>query len=206
MADVTSMRLTGQVRVDGNPILLDFSVGDDVCTGTMRFMKGHFAVRRVGERAWIKGDASAYNQVAGTRLSGAALGASSTTWVAANDPAILELCDLDSFLDSFALVEPADTSGGQKRDKGNKGNKGGAQDSEVSFDDVTVGEETSQDGARVVPIVVTPTETTWVLSEEPHYVIRVEDRTPRTGGSLNFSEFDRDVVVEAPKRKDVLTP
>lgn len=205
MADVTSMRLTGQVRVGGNPILLDLSMDEQSCTGSMRFDKGHFAVRRVGKQAWVKGDATAYSRIAATPLSSAALGRLSTTWIAVDDRAVLRLCDLDSFLDSFTLVEPS-TAKGTKGRKGTKGGEDATPASGVSLDNVSVGEETSQDGDRVVPILTTPTETVWVLSKAPHYVIRVEDATPRTGGSVNFSEFNRDVVVEAPRAQDVFTP
>ncbi|RYB94214.1 hypothetical protein EUA93_07590 [Nocardioides oleivorans] len=198
MADVTSMRLTGQLRVNGNPIVLDLSLGDRTCTGSMRFDKGHFAVRRVGGRAWVKGDATAFSRIASTPLSAAATAQLSTTWIPADDEAILGLCDLDRYLESFSL------SGSEQGGSG-KG-KGKGKDEAISFDDVTVGEETTQDGDRVVEVTTTPTETSWVLSEAPHYVIRVEDRTPRDGGFLNLSEFNRDVHVEAPRGKDVLRP
>lgn len=189
MKDVTSLRLTGQVVAKGNQVLLDLSVGEDRCTGTLRLGGSHLAVRRVGDRAWIKGDEDFISSVSTTRLPAAALTRLSTSWIPANDREILDFCDVDELLGDFRVMK-----------------RSGASDDEADTGGVTVGEEDSVDGARVVDIGVGEQETAWVLSEAPHYVVRVESAVPRDGGSLALSEFNREVRVEVPAPKDVFRP
>jgi hypothetical protein len=189
MKDVTSLRLTGQVVSGGNQVLLDLSVDEDRCTGTLRLGGSHLAVRRVGDRAWIKGDQGFISTVSATRLPAAALTRLSTSWIPASGNDVLGFCDIDRLLGAFRVMKNA-----------------GASDGDVDTGGVTVGEEDTVDGARVVDIGVGEQETAWVLSEAPHYVVRVESAIPRDGGSLALSEFNRDVRVEVPRRKDVFQP
>lgn len=189
MQDVTSVRLTGQVVSNGNTVLLDLSLGNDRCTGTLRLGGSHIAIRRVGPRAWIKGDKAFVSSVATTPVPPAALTRLSTSWIPAQDKAILALCDMDRMLGSFRVMKNA-----------------GASSDVAATGGVTVGAEATVDGSRVVDIGVGEQETAWVLSEAPHYVIRVESAVPRDGGSLVFSEFNRDVRVEVPRRRDVFQP
>lgn len=189
MKDVTSLRLTGQVVSKGNQVLLDLSVGEDRCTGTLRLGGSHLAIRRVGERAWIKGDEGFISSVSATRLPPAAMTRLSTSWIPANDHDLLAFCDLDRLLGGFRVMKNA-----------------GSSSEDVATGGVVVGEEDTVDGDRVVDIDVGEQETAWVLSEAPHYVVRVESAVPRDGGSLALSEFNRDVRVEVPRGKDVFAP
>lgn len=189
MKDVTSLRLTGQVVSKGNQVLLDLSVGEKRCTGTLRLGGSHLAIRRVGDRAWIKGDEGFLSTVSATRLPAAALTRLSTSWIPADGNDVLGFCDIDRLLGGFLVMRNA-----------------GASDGDVDTGGVTVGEEDTVDGARVVDIGVGEQETAWVLSTAPHYVVRVESAVPRDGGSLALSEFNRDVRVEVPRRKDVFQP
>jgi hypothetical protein len=189
MKDVTSLRLTGQVVSKGNQVLLDLSVGKGRCTGTLRLGGSHLAVRRVGNRAWIKGDEDFISRVSATPLPAAALTRLSTSWIPADDQEILDFCDVDELLGGFRVMKRSGTPTGQADTGG-----------------VTVGEEDTVDGARVVDIGVGEQETAWVLSEAPHYVVRVESAVPRDGGSLALSEFNRDVQVDVPAPKDVFRP
>lgn len=186
MKDVTSLRLTGQVVSGGNQVLLDLSVGEDRCTGTLRLGGSHLAIRRVGDRAWIKGDEDFVSTVFATPLPAGALARLSTSWIPAGGNEVLGFCDIDRLLGGFRVMRYAGRS------------DGGADTGGVS-----VGEEETVDGARVVDIGVGEQETAWVLSAAPHYVVRVESAVPRDGGSLALSEFNREVRVEVPRREDV---
>jgi len=200
MGDVTSMRLTGQVVARGNQILLDLSMGPKGrCTGTLRSGGSHIAIRRVGARAWIKGDEGLYNSVSERPLPQQALTRLSTSWIPADDRRILDMCELDEYLESFRVVSMVDGSGGKAARKAGREAAAGASD-------VTVEAEESVDGDRVVKLSADTGEMVWVLSEAPHYVVRVESAVATDGGSLTLSEFNREVRVEVPAPKDVFRP
>lgn len=195
MRDVASMRLTGQVVVRGNQILIDLSMDlAGHCTGTMRMGGSHLAVRRVGKRAWIKGDEGFYTSVGTGQVPRAALTQLSTSWIPANDREILDMCDLAAYLKPFQVVDLV----GRGKGKAAKAEAEAAED-------VLIDEEDSVDG-RVVTLTSGTGETAWVQSEAPHYVVRVEAADLRNGGALTLSEFDRDVRVEVPRPRDVFTP
>ena len=192
MRDVSSMRLTGQVVLRGNQVLVDLSMNlEGRCTGTLRMGGSHLAVRRVGRRAWIKGDEGFYTSVSTMRVPAAALTRLSTSWIPADDTSILDLCDLAEFLKPFRVVDLV-----------GEGRRGGGADAAA---DVLVAEEDTEDG-RVVTLTADTGETAWVQSEAPHYVVRVESADLRDGGALTLSEFGRDVRVEVPRPKDVFRP
>lgn len=197
MAGVTSMRVTGQTRTDGNPLFLDLTLGEDTCTGTVRFDKSRMSLLRVGDRAWFKGDEALYSRLSDAPLAAGALTELSTSWVRADDLADEEFCDLAAHLASFSL-EPVAKG---KKQKGMQGSR-----EWTDLGDLSVGEESDLDGGRAVEVTSTPTNTAWISSEAPHYVVRLESTVPRDGGYLSYTEFNRDVEVRAPKAKDVVTP
>ena len=199
MADVTSMRLTGQVVARGTQVLLDLSMGPKGrCTGTLRAGGSHIAIRRVGARAWIKGDEGVYNSVSDRALPPQVVTRLSTSWIAADDRSILDLCELDGYLESFRVVSLVDGSG--------KGARKAGRDTAHAASDVTVEAEESVDGERVVRLSADTGEVVWVLSDAPHYVVRVESAVASDGGSLTLSEFNREVRVEVPAPGDVFRP
>lgn len=204
MRDVTSMRMTGAVRSEGNQFFIDLTMSrDDRCTGTFRFGGSHVDIRRLGHRVWLKGESGAYNRLSNRPLTPSALRRLSTAWLLVeDDKALLSACDLESFLDSFEVV-----------DFGASPDKGAAKERKSDvLDEVpaTVGDETDLSGQTVVPVSGRPggthEETSWVLSDAPHYVVRVESTATRDGGALAMSEFNEQVEVEAPDPKDVLKP
>lgn len=193
MQDVTSMRLTGQVRDAGQQYFVDVTVDrDDRCTGTLRIGGSHLDVRRIGDRAWVKGEAGAFNRLGGSALPARTLQRLSRSWLPLERRAARSFCDLDELLETFEVVELDDEAG----------------DRETA--PVTVGEESSLDGQTVVQVSASPggghVETVWVRSEAPHHVVRIESTATRDGGTIAFTELGDDVEVEAPDPKDVLRP
>jgi hypothetical protein len=189
MLDVTSMRLTGQVRSHGRSVFVDISVAEgDLCRGTMRIEGANVDIRRVGAKAWVRGESG----------PGAAAKAPAGMWVPTDDKAVLQLCDLRTQLKEFTVADP-----------GEEGRAGTTDDLEA-YVPSTVGEETSLDGVKVVPLSGRPggehEETSWVRVDAPHYVVRIESTSANNGGSLYYSAFNDEVLVEAPDRKDVLRP
>jgi hypothetical protein len=224
MQDVQSMRLTGQVRSRGNQFFIDLRMDrDDNCAGTIRFGSSNIDIRRVGDRVWLKGESGAYNRLSSVRLPDAVLDELSTSWVLLeDDKGLRQACDLEAFLDAFDVVDldpgdEADTGGVKGKDQGKDKGKGKGKDKDgTTRDDLsgdvptTVGDETSEDGQKVVQLSGSPggqhEELAWVGSEAPHYVVRIESTSAQDGGSIALSEFDEDVVVEVPKDKDVYRP
>ncbi len=220
MLPVTSLRVTGQVRDGGEQFFVDLSMDrDDRCTGTLRIGGGHIDVRRVGDRAWIKGEAGAYNRLGGGAVPRRVLDRLSTSWVLVDRRTAEELCDFDELLASFEVVDfgqEQDGGAGKGEGKGKASGKDTGDDrgsSQQTGDDTvpaTVGEETTMDGDKVVRLTASPggahDEIIWVLSEAPHHVVKLESTSTKDGATLSFSEFDVPVEVEAPARKDVIRP
>ena len=122
----------------------------------------------------------------------------STSWIVADDRSILDLCELDGYLESFRVVSLVGGSGRAARKAG--------RDTADAASDVVVEAEESVDGERVVRLSADTGELAWVLSDAPHYVVRVESAAASDGGSLTLSEFNREVRVEVPARGDVFRP
>lgn len=211
MQDVQSMRVTGQVRSRGNQYFVDLRMDrDDNCVGTMRFGSSNIDIRRMGDRVWLKGESGAYNRLSSTRLPDSVLDELSTSWVLLeDDKGLRKACDLKAFLDAFDVVDldPGDDTDGGK----NKGNGRGKGGDDLSGEvPTTVGDETTEDGHKVVQLSGSPggqhEEMAWVRSEAPHYVVRIESTSAQDGGSVALTEFDEDVEVEVPRAKDVFVP
>jgi hypothetical protein len=203
MLDVTSLRVTGQVRDGGEHYFVDLSMDrDDRCTGTIRVGGSHLDIRRIGDRAWLKGEAGAFNRLGGGAVPQQVLDRLSGSWVQLDGRTATRLCDFDALLATFEVVDF-----GQQGKAGKGRSKRDAVDGPVP---ASVVEETTIDGHKAVQLTASPggahDENTWVLSEAPHHVVRLESTATQDGGTLSFSEFDVDVEVEAPPRKDVIRP
>jgi hypothetical protein len=211
MLDVTSMRVTGQVRDGGEQFFVDLSMDrDDRCTGTLRVGGSHLDIRRIGDRAWLKGEAGAFNRLGGGAVPRQVLDRLSSSWLQLDGPTATRLCDFDALLATFEVVDLGQEEGrGDGRGKGgSKGDSsGGRADDPVP---ASVVEETTIDGHKAVQLTASPggahAENTWVLSEAPHHVVKLESTSMQDGGTLSFSEFDVAVEVEAPPRQDVIRP
>lgn len=208
MLDVQSMRITGQARTNGNQFFLDLRLDrDDNCVGTVRFGgSSNIDIRRVGDRVWLKGESGAYNRLSSTPLPRHLLDRLSTTWVLFEDDEDLRnACDLESFLESFEVVDLV--AGDRNTGKGE--GKGKDRTDDLSGEVPTVvGDESSEDGQKVVQLSGSPggqhDELAWVRSEAPHHVVRIESTSMQDGGTIAFSEFDQEFEVEVPKGKDVM--
>lgn len=214
MLAVQSMRITGQARSKGNQFFIDLRLDrEDNCTGTVRLGGSNIDIRRVGDRVWLKGESGAYSRLASTPLPRSLLEELSTTWVLfEDDKEMRRLCDLDDLLESFEVVDVVEDDGPDGGKGTGKGNGMGKDRTDDLSGDVptTVGEETSEDGHKVVQVSGSPggqhEELVWVRSEAPHHVVRLESTSTQDGGSIAFTELDQEFEVEVPKDKDVMRP
>jgi len=207
MLGVTSLRMTGQVRDGGEQFFVDLSMDrDDRCTGTFRVGGSHLDIRRIGDRAWLKGEAGAFNRLGGGSVPRQALDRLSSSWLLVDARTARRLCDFEGLLATFEVVDFGQEQDGRKG-SGKGSSKQAEGDATVPS---TVVEETTIDGDKAVHLTASPggahDENTWVLSEEPHHVVKLESTSMRDGGTLSFSEFDAPVEVEPPPRKDVIRP
>ena len=208
MRDVQSMRITGQARSKGNQFFIDLRMDrDDNCIGTMRFGGSNIDIRRVGDRVWLKGESGAINKLTGSRLPAAVIDRLSTTWLLIEDDKPLRrACDLEAILEAFEVVDLV--GGGSDEDDDKAEGKGKGKDDLSGEVPTVVGDESSEDGQKVVQLSGSPggqhEELAWVRSEAPHHVVRVESTSMQDGGSIAFSEFDEGFEVEAPKDEDVI--
>jgi hypothetical protein len=203
MLDVTSLRVTGQVRDGGEQFFVDLSMDrDDRCSGTLRVGGSHLDIRRIGDRAWLKGEAGAFNRLGGGSVPRQVLERLSSSWVQLDGRTATRLCDFDALLATFEVVDL-----GQQGKAGKGRSKRDAVDGPVP---ASVVEETTIDGDKVVRLTASPggahEENTWVLSEAPHHVVKLESTSTQDGGTLSLSEFDVAVEVETPPSKDVIRP
>ena len=221
MQGVSSMRVTGHLRSGGTQVYVDLRLDrDDHCTGSIRLGGSFIDIRRVDDEAWVKGEAGAFNRLSTRRLPAAALTRLASSWLPVDDAAVVDLCDLDSLLAGFEVidyVEPRAAGAGTGRgagkgagrDAGKDTGKGAGQDLSGPVP-ATVVEESSIEEDKVVQLTATPggqhDELVWVRSEAPHYVVRLESTSADDGGELAFTEFDADVTVRAPERADILRP
>lgn len=201
MSDLTSLRATGQVLVEGRSIFVDIAMDDrGRCSGTMRTAEGRVALRRVGRAAWFKGDESFFSRTgSGATLPSRALSQLATSWVRADAPPLLELCDLDAWVDVFTV--PAKGARGTGRD-------GARAKPPTAADLANVTMEEDDDlgtGVRAVHLTPEPGHTVWIRSDAPHHVLRLEE-DGREGGALSFSDFDLPVDVEPPPADEVVRP
>ncbi|GAA1436095.1 hypothetical protein GCM10009641_34040 [Mycobacterium cookii] len=217
MLDVQSMRITGQARSRGNQFFIDLRLDrEDNCTGTVRLGGSNIDIRRVGDRVWLKGESGAYNRLSSTPLPRHLLEKLSTTWVLfEDDKEMRRLCDLEDLLRSFEVVDLVESDGsrgqGQGEGKGAGKGKGRGRADDLSGDvPTTAGDETSEDGQKVVRLSGSPggqhEELAWVRSEAPHHVVRLESTSTQDGGAIAFSEFDEEFEVAVPEDEDVMRP
>ncbi len=196
MQDVTSMRLTGQVRSRGEQVFVDLKMArDGRCTGSIRVSGNEVDIRRVGDRAWMKGSPAALQRLTRTPLPAGVLRSPDRSWVAVKDTSVVALCDLESFLARLKVVDYGTTS-----TKSTKSKPG----AEIP---ATLSEEREQDGQDVVELTGSPgglyDELSVVRSEAPHYVVRVESSSAQDGASVSFSEFNDEIEVQRPPAKEI---
>lgn len=193
MQDVTSMRLTGQVRSRGEQVFVDLKMArDGRCTGSIRVSGNDVDIRRVGDRAWIRGPSAALQRLSSTPLPDGVRTSADGSWVPTSDKTVITLCDLESFLARLKVVDY-----GTNREKGKLG--GGVP--------ATVGDESEQDSQDVVELTGSPgglyEERSVVRSQAPHYVVRIESSSAQDGAAISFSEFNDDIEVERPPARDL---
>lgn len=187
MREVRSVRVLGsQENKEAGFTRIDLRLDDTNCVGSLTTADGTIRVRKNAEGGWFSADKNFWRSQIGSSSRAEELAKSyADKWTAIGPKnELFNLCDLDEFMDSFALDEE-DT--GDSIEAGEVVQVGGA-------DAVPV---TGQDGKKRV--------TAWVAVEAPHRVLKMAPaRDTGRPDELFFEEFGAKVVVETPADKDVV--
>ncbi|MFJ5834323.1 hypothetical protein [Streptomyces sp. NPDC093089] len=183
----TSLRMTGRVSTDDQPVDIDFAVNDrDECTGLMKIKGGTAELRKVDDITYMKGDeafwrASMTSQGMPEAQIDATIELLKGRWLKiapgqAGSDDLGSVCDLKSLLAD--LGEDKDERSGMTR----------GPDGEV-------------DGTPVATLVKrTGAETTTVsvAREGKPYILKMVKAGGDEPGAMVFSDYDEPVVVKVP--------
>ena len=178
MQSVTSLHVSGNIVTDqGDPLDMDLSIADNGnCEGTMAVAgSGSFQLIVSGDQAFIKADEDFWRASAGSAAD-QIITAVGDSWVTATGSmsSVGDACDWEQFTSSWD-------------DEGGDGGVGEVQGTE----DV--------DGQETVKVAYTSDDgtegTAWVLTDEPHYFVKVD---AGEDGTIELSEFNEPVEPEIP--------
>jgi len=181
MADVESVRLTGEVPEDAGPITLDVraSRGGD-CSGSISVEGATVEILSVDGETLIRPDEAFWQQQAG---EGAAdiIAAVGDRWVSTgDDDGFAELCDLDQLFDELGADADEDDAG-------------------------EVGETSEIDGREVVAVAGEEdggTATAFIATDDPHHILRLTFSGDEEG-QVDLTEFNEPVEVERPADDEI---
>ncbi|MGW4854862.1 hypothetical protein ACWEPZ_26905 [Streptomyces sp. NPDC004288] len=184
----TSLRMTGRVVSDGQPLDIDFAVNDrDECTGLMRIKGGTAQLRRADHVTYMKGDeafwrVSMSSQGIPEPQISATLELIKGRWLKiaqgqAGSEALSGVCDLKSLLDDL--------------DKDKQQRSG-----------LTRGPDGSVAGTPVATLVKKRTEggttTVSVAERGKPYILKIVKAGGDEPGTMLFRDYDKPVVVKTP--------
>ncbi|MFP5320520.1 MAG: hypothetical protein ACLGIC_01590 [Acidimicrobiia bacterium] len=185
MRAVTSLRMTGDLVVDGEDLAIDLALdteGD--CQGTLTQGGATAEISSVGGTSYLRPDAAFWETFAGEGAS-AIVELVGDRWVVVpgDDGDFSEFCDLDQLLEEIG------------------------SDDDAEEEPVVEGTE-DVDGQEAVRISSTTDEgdpvTAWVATSEPHVILRIEVTEGDEPGTITFSEFDEELEIEAPPEDEVV--
>ena len=183
MTKLQSARMKGEIPKNGEKIGIDLTLNTDGdCTGSL-VIAGGTADMIVSDGAqYLKGDDALWEAILGSPKSAGRLTKLLGDKWALLPPAgggVSSFCDLDTLLNEFDSFDTGDVS-------------------------VKIGEQADIDGTSALELMSDDTTTSiWVATEAPHYIVQI-GAAGDEGGTLNFSDFDVEVVAEPPPDDEVV--
>ena len=184
MGDLKSVKVSGTISSGGDDISIDMqSSSDGSCTGSIGAGGGKAEILGVKGDTWMRPDESFWRSFAGSSAD-QVIAAVGDKWVAipSTEESFNQFCDVDKLLDQLLK------DGSSKSTYAKKGT------AEVDGDEV-VKIDNTEDGE---------TSTGYVLTDDPHYLVKIEKAQGSDTGTVTFSEFNKDFDVEAPAKDEVV--
>jgi len=185
MGDLTSVKVSGELTSSGQQISLDLQTGTGGnCTGTIGIGDGSAELLGVDGQIWMKPD-EAFWRANGGDSADQLIALVGDKWVVlpSTDQSFTQFCDVNQLLDQML----------KSTDDGSTYAKKGT--TTVDGDDVVKIENTDpKDG----------TSMGYVLTDDPHYLVKIEKTEGSDTGSVTFSAFNEKLDVQAPADSDVV--
>lgn len=182
MADLNSLKVSGEITSDGQQISIDVQTDvDGNCTGSMGIDDGTVELLGVDGSTWMKPDEAFWTSFAGEGAQ-QVLSIVGDKWVVipADGDSLSQFCNAGDLIDQLVKDDAEETTYTTT-----------GTDSLDGQDVVLVDSDDPENGVS----------TGYVLVDEPHFLVKVE-RTEGDVGMVTFSEFDEPVEVEAPAADD----
>jgi hypothetical protein len=185
MAALSSLRVAGTVTTGGSEVAIDLQMdGDGNCTGSLGTSQGRVQLLGADGRTWMKPDAAFWRGMAGAQAD-RVMQLVGDKWVVvpSTEQSFSQFCDADQLIKELVSDEGSDTT-------------------------YTKTGSSTVDGRDVVEVASKDTggqsSTGYVLVDDPHYLVKVEQVGGKEPGSVTFSDFDADVRTEAPAEADTV--
>ena len=185
MAKLDSLRVAGTLATSGSTITVDLQMDSDGdCTGSLSTSQGKVELLGAGGRTWMKPDATFWKGMAGAQAD-RVMQMVGDKWVVvpSSDRSFSQFCDSDQLIKELV----SDDQGGTTYSKSGS--------TSVDGQDVVKVDSKDSDGQ---------TSTGYVLVDDPHYLVKVEQTTGDEPGSVTFSDFNADVKAQAPAEGDTV--
>jgi hypothetical protein len=186
-SSANSLTIKGNIADDGKPITLDMALDrKKQCVGSVSMGKGHADVIKTDDTVYLKFDKQFLKDQAGAD-SAAAVSLLAGRWTkskagSSNAFDLSEFCDLNKMLDGFKSDDPVARRG-----------KAVTVDGVPAFS-LT---EPDDDDAKAV-------DTAYVAAKGKPYLLKVVSNSPKSGGTMTFTDYDKPVDAKAPVDDDIL--
>lgn len=185
MKELSSLHMQGEITNQEEEITLDLSLTDEGnCTGTVGVQGGTAEIISLDGESWFKADDAFWEASAG-EAAPEIIEVVGDKWVVQPEGSgsFDAFCDLDTLLEELGTDE--DKADSEKQD----------DTEEIDGQEAVVLETETDEGDPL---------TVWVAVDEPHYILQLEVTEGDEPGTVNFSEFDEEVDVEAPAEEDTI--
>jgi len=182
MKAATSLRVTGEVESDGKTTTIDLALTTDgSCDGTMSAGQGTASIRGVGGASYLKADEEFWKSAAGDQAA-MLISMIGDKWakLPSGGDEFSSFCDLDAFFKDLDDNEMTNEKLGATKD----------------IDGIPAIEVTGDDSGG--------TESVWVSTADPHYILSIEKVGGTEPGSFTFSHFNETFDITAPTAEEVV--
>lgn len=184
MAGLDAVKVAGTITSDDGETTLDLQVGTEGnCAGSIGLGGGTTQLLGVDGAVWMKPD-EAFWRASAPEAADQVIAAVGDKWVVLpEDESFKQFCDISELLDQMLEEDDSDSSEYSKQGTDT-----------VDGDEVVLIDNTGDDGSS----------TGYVLTDDPHYLVKIEKSGGDSTGSVEFSEFNEKFEVEAPADEDVI--